>query len=48
MGKFDPIKMIELVKVKEGDGELVLTFQENKSIRITIEDGNLVSEVVQD
>lgn len=47
MGKFDPIKMVELVKVEEGDGWLNLVFQENKSVRITVKDGRLVSEVVQ-
>ncbi len=47
MGKFDPIKMVELVKVEEADGELVLVFQENKSVRITVVDGKLVSELVQ-
>ena len=47
MEKFDPVKMIELVKVEEGDTELVLVFQENRSIRITVVDGGLVSEVVQ-
>ena len=47
MEKFDSIKMIELVKVEEGDGELTLVFQENKTIKITIVDGKLVSEVIQ-
>ena len=47
MEKFDPIKMGELVKVEEPDGELVLVFQENRSVRITIVDGRLVSEVIQ-
>lgn len=47
MAKFDPIKMVELVKVEEADGELVLVFQENRSVRVTVADGRLVSEVVQ-
>ena len=47
MEKFDPVKMIELVKVEEGDTELVLFFQENRSVRITVVDGRLVSEVIQ-
>lgn len=47
MEKFEPIKMVELVRVEEADGELVLVFQENKSVRITVADGRLVSEVVQ-
>ena len=46
MEKFDPIKMQELVKVEESDGELILLFQENKKLRIKIVDGNLVSEFV--
>lgn len=47
MGKFDPIKMVELVKVEEGDGELTLIFQENKSVKITIVDGMLASKVTE-
>ena len=47
MGKFDPIKMIELVKVEESEQELVLTFQENKSIKVTIVDGKLISQVIE-
>ena len=47
MGKFDPIKMIELVKVEEGSSELTLFFQENRTIKITIVDGKLVSKVIQ-
>ncbi len=47
MEKFEPIKMIELVKVEETQGELTLVFQENKLIKIKIVDGKLVSEVIQ-
>ena len=47
MEKFDPIKMMELLKVEEKDEELTLIFQENKSVKITIVDGNLVSTVIQ-
>ena len=48
MGKFDGIKMIELVKVEDpdSDGGLTLVFQENKVLKIKIVDGNLVSEFV--
>ncbi len=48
MGKFDPIKMLELVKVEDPDSEdgLTLIFQENKTLKIKIVDGNLVSEFV--
>lgn len=48
MEKFNSIKMTELVKVEETDGRLILKFQENKTIEITIVDGNLVSKVTQD
>ena len=48
MEKFDPIKMLELVKVEDPDSEggLTLIFQENKTLKIKIVDGNLVSEFV--
>ena len=48
MEKFDPIKMLELVKVEDPDSEggLTLFFQENKTLKIKIVDGNLVSEFV--
>ena len=47
MGKFDSIKMQDLVEVKDpdADGGVTLVFKENKSIHIKIIDGNLVSEV---
>ncbi len=44
MGKFDQIKMQELVKVEDSEDELILVFQENKKLRIKIVDGKLVSE----
>ena len=47
MGKFEAIKMIELVKVEETENELTLIFQENKVIKINIVDGKLVSTVIQ-
>ena len=48
MGKFDEIKMLELVKVEDPDpeGGLTLIFQENKKLKIKIVDGNLVSEFI--
>ena len=47
MGKFDSIKMQDLVEVKDPDedGGVTLVFKENKSIHIKIIDGKLVSEV---
>jgi hypothetical protein len=48
MEKFDQIKMLELVKVEDpdSDGGLTLVFQENKTLKIKIVDGKLVSEFV--
>ncbi len=48
MEKFDQIKMIELVKVEDpdSDGGLTLIFQENKTLKIKVIDGKLVSEFV--
>jgi len=48
MEKFDPIKMLELVKVEDpdADGELTLFFQEDKTLKIKVVDGKLVSEFV--
>lgn len=48
MEKYDPIKMLELVKVEDPDSEggLTLFFQENKTLKIKIVDGKLVSEFV--
>ncbi len=48
MTKFDPIKMLELVKVEDPnpDGGVTLFFQENKTLKIKIVDGKLVSEFV--
>jgi len=47
MEKFDPIRMVELVKVEESDGELTLVFQDNKSVKITIVNGVLASKVIE-
>ena len=48
MEKFDPIKMLELVKVEDPDtdGGLTLFFQEDKTLKIRVVDGKLVSEFV--
>jgi len=48
MEKFDPIKMLELVKVEDpdADGGLTLFFQEDKTLKIKVVDGKLVSEFV--
>jgi len=48
MGKFDEIKMAELVKIEDPDSEggLTLIFQNNKTLKIKIVDGKLVSEFV--
>ena len=47
MGKFDSIKMQELVEVKDPDenGSITLVFKENKTVQLKIVDGKLVSEV---
>jgi len=48
MEKFNSIKMLELVKVEDPDvdGGLTLIFQENKTLKIKVVDGKLVSEFV--
>ncbi|MDH5430607.1 MAG: hypothetical protein OEW78_01825 [Nitrosopumilus sp.] len=48
MEKFDPIKMLELVKIEDpdSDGGLTLFFQEDKILKIKVVDGKLVSEFV--
>ena len=46
MAKFDGIKMQDLVKVEDPDSEggLTLIFKDNKTLKIKIVDGKLVSE----
>ena len=46
--KDDAIKMLELVKIEDpdSDGGLTMIFQENKTLKIKIVDGKLVSEFV--
>ena len=48
MAKFDPIKMLELVKVEDPntEGGMTLFFQEDKTLKIKIVDGKLVSEFI--
>ncbi len=48
MGKFDEIKMKELVKIEDPDSEggLTLIFQENKKLQIKVVDGKLISEFI--
>jgi len=48
MKKYEPIKMLELVKVEDPDedGGLTLFFQEDKTLKIKVVDGKLVSEFV--
>ncbi len=48
MEKYDSIKMVELVKVEDPDSEggLTLIFQDNKTLKIKVVDGKLVSEFV--
>ena len=48
MKKFDSIKMLELVKVEDpnSDGGLTLFFQEDKTLKIKVVNGKLVSEFV--
>ena len=46
MTDYESIKMLELVKVEESESELTLMFSENKTMKIKIVDGKLVSEFV--
>ncbi|NND85892.1 MAG: hypothetical protein HKM23_00895 [Nitrosopumilus sp.] len=48
MDKFDDIKMAELVKVEDpdSDGGITMIFQDNKTLKIKLVDGKLVSEFV--
>ncbi len=46
MADYEAIKMLELVKVEDPDSEggLTLIFSENKTLKIRVVDGKLVSE----
>ena len=48
LGKFDEIKMADLVKVEDpdADGGLTLVFKDEKYLRIKVVDGKLVSELI--
>jgi len=48
MGKYDQIRMVEIVKIEDPDSEggLTLIFQDNKTLKIKVVDGKLVSEFV--
>ncbi len=48
MGKYDQIRMVELVKIEDPDSEggLTLIFQDNKTLKIKVVDGKLVSEFI--
>ena len=47
MVDYEPIKLVELVKVEDpdSDGGLTLVFQDNKQVKIKVVDGKLVAEV---
>lgn len=45
MDKFDPIRMAELLSVKEEGGELVLSFEGSKQMRVRIDQDKLVCQV---
>ncbi|MCH7649418.1 MAG: hypothetical protein QQN58_02475 [Nitrosopumilus sp.] len=48
MGKYDQIRMVEIVKIEDPDSEggLTLIFRDNKILKIKVVDGKLVSEFV--
>ena len=48
MGKYDELRMLELVKIEDSDSgtEVTLFFQENKTLKIKVVDDKLVSEFV--
>ena len=43
--KFDPVRMAELLSVKEEGGQLVLSFEGSKKMRVRVSEGKLVCEV---
>ncbi len=45
MAKYDTVKMAELVSVQDTGAELVLVFQGDVRVRISISGGRLVSDV---
>jgi hypothetical protein len=42
----EEFKMKEIVKIEDSGDELIVTFTENKTMKIKIVDGKLVSELV--
>lgn len=46
--KYDSIKMVELVSVRDTGDTLELIFTGNRRVRITVSDGNLISVVSAD
>ncbi len=48
MGKYDELRMLELVKIEDSDSgsEVTLFFQENKTLKIKVVDDKVVSEFV--
>ena len=48
MGKYDDLRMLELVKIEDSESgsEITLFFQENKTLKIKVVDDKLVSEFV--
>jgi hypothetical protein len=48
MGKYDDLRMLELVKIEDSESgsEVTLFFQENKTLKIKVVDDKLVSEFV--
>ena len=48
MGKYDQIRMVEIVKIEDPDSEggLTLIFRDNKILKIKVVDGKLVSDFV--
>lgn len=45
MADYDKVRMSELVSVQENDNQLVLQFQEDIRIVISIQDGKLQSQI---
>ncbi len=46
MTDYEPIKMAEVVKIEDTGDELTMIFQDNRTLKIKIVDGKLVSEFV--
>lgn len=46
MVNYDEIKMKEIVKIEDSGTELIIVFTDNKTMKIKIVDGKLVSELL--